>query len=95
MSLWWWHGLCVRGDQQPNLIMKHEILSTDGFESTYALLVRSENKGRNMFEGATYLALVLSVVFSIWHVAHQPVELPKGNVIHTTTARSTETQQQA
>ena len=76
--------------------MKQKTLSTDGFESTYALLVRSEEKERNLFEGAAYLAFILSAVFSIWHVAHQPVELPKGNVIHTTTvARSIEAQQRA
>ena len=88
-----WHGLCVRGSQQPNLIMKQKTLSTDGFESTYALIVRSENKGRNMFEGAAYLALILSAVFSIWQMVQQPITLPKGNVIHTTTvARSIENQ---
>lgn len=75
--------------------MKQKTLSTDGFESTYALIVRSENKGRNMCEGAAYLALILSAVFSIWQVAQQPVAFPKGNVIHATTARSIETQQRA
>ncbi|HWN96948.1 MAG TPA: hypothetical protein VNT99_18105 [Methylomirabilota bacterium] len=64
--------------------MKQNTLSAEGFESTYALLVRSEEKERGMFEGAAYLVFVLSAVFSIWHVAHQPVELPKGGVIHTT-----------
>jgi hypothetical protein len=75
--------------------MKQKTLSTDGFESTYALIVRSENKGRNMFEGAAYLALILSAVFSIWQMVQQPIDLPKGNVIHTTTARSIPTQQRA
>ena len=73
--------------------MKHETLSTDGFESTYALLVRSEEKERNMFEGAAYLALILSAVFSIWQMVQQPITLPKGNVIHTTrVAQSIENQ---
>jgi hypothetical protein len=75
--------------------MKQKTLSTDGFESTYALLVRSEDKERNMFEGAAYLVFILSAVFSIWQMVQQPITLPKGNVIHTTTARSVETQQRA
>ena len=64
--------------------MKQKTLPTDGFESTYALLVRSEDKERNMFEGAAYLAFILSAIFSIWHVAHQPVETSKSAVVHTT-----------
>jgi hypothetical protein len=62
--------------------MKQNTLSAEGFESTYALLVRSEEKERGMFEGAAYLVFILSAVFSIWHVAQQPVPLPR--VIHTT-----------
>jgi hypothetical protein len=64
--------------------MKHNTLSAEGFESTYALLVRSEEKERGMFEGAAFLVFILSAVFSIWSVAQQPVALPKGEVIHTT-----------
>lgn len=76
--------------------MKQKTLSTDGFESTYALLVRSEDKERNMFEGAAYLVFILSAVFSIWHMVQQPVALPKDNGIHATkVAPSTETQQRA
>ena len=63
--------------------MKKNILSAKGFESTYALLVRSEEKERGMFEGAAYLVFILSALFSIWNVAQQPVELPKDGVIHT------------
>ena len=55
--------------------MKNTTLSAEGFESTYALLVRSEEKERNLFEGAVYLALILSAVFSIWQAAHQRVTL--------------------
>ena len=73
--------------------MKQNILSDEGFESTYALLVRSEEKERGMFEGIAYLVFILSAIFSIWHVAQQPVELPKDSVIHTTTAQSAVTQE--
>ena len=70
--------------------MKQTTLSTEGFESTYALLIRSEEKERGLFEGIAYLVFILSAVFSIWHVAQQPVELPVA--IHTTSsAQSIET----
>ena len=68
--------------------MKQNTLSAEGFESTYALLVRSEEKERGLFEGAAYLVFILSAMFSIWNVAHQPVALPKGEVAHTTSAPS-------
>ena len=64
--------------------MKHNALAAEGFESTYALLVRSEEKDRSLFEDAAYLVFILSAIFSIWNVARQPVELPKDAVIHTT-----------
>lgn len=63
--------------------MKQNILSAEDFESTYAL-VRSEEKERSMFEGVTYLVFILSAVFSIWQVAEQPFELPKGDVTRAT-----------
>ena len=66
--------------------MKQNTHSAEGFESTYALLVRSEEKERSIFEDVAYLVFILSAVFSIWHVAQQPVELPKDGVIHTTSA---------
>jgi hypothetical protein len=63
--------------------MKNQTLTADEFESTYALLVRSENKERNIFEGAVYVAVVLSALFSLWQFAKQPVDLPLTSV-HTT-----------
>jgi hypothetical protein len=76
--------------------MKQNTISAEGFESTYALLVRSEEKDRSMFEGAAFLVFILSAVFSIWNVAQQPVALPKGDVIHTTsTAQSANAHQQS
>ena len=64
--------------------MKQNLLSAEDFESTYALLVRSEEKERSMFEGVTYLVFILSAVFSIWQVAQQPFDLPKGDVSRAT-----------
>ena len=63
--------------------MKNQTNSIEGFESTYALIVRSEEKERSIFEGAVYFAVVLSALFSIWQVAKQPVALPL-TFVHTT-----------
>ena len=62
--------------------MKNQTHS-EGFESTYALIVRSDEKERGIFEGAVYFAVVLSALFSIWQVARQPIALPLTSV-HTT-----------
>ena len=64
--------------------MKHTTISSEGFESTYALLVRSEEKERNLFEGAVYLVFILSAVFSIWQVAQQPAPMHTNPVLQAT-----------
>jgi hypothetical protein len=46
------------------------------FESTYALLVRSEEKSRSRLEVLVYALFLLSAVFSIWQFAHQNVAFP-------------------
>lgn len=43
------------------------------FESTYGLLVRSEEKGRGVLETVLYIAFVLSAVLLIWQFAQSPV----------------------
>ena len=50
------------------------------FESTYALLIRSEEKGRGLLETLAYTLLILSGVFSIWQFAHQSVILPTDKI---------------
>lgn len=45
-------------------------------DSTYAVLVRSEQEERSAVEGIIYLLFILSAVFSIWQVAHQPITFP-------------------
>jgi hypothetical protein len=42
------------------------------FESTYALLVRSEEKGRAVLEILVYAVFILGVVLSIWQFAQTP-----------------------
>jgi hypothetical protein len=44
--------------------------------TTYSLLLRSEEKSRDMLETAVYTLCVLSAVFAIWQFAQQPVLLP-------------------
>ena len=64
--------------------MKPHTTTSEEFESTYALLVRSEEKERSVSENVIYLLLILSAVFSIWQVAQQPFRLPTSFVLRTT-----------
>ena len=45
-------------------------------KSTYALLVKSEEKERSLFETFVYGLLVLSAVVGIWQFAHLRVPTP-------------------
>jgi hypothetical protein len=45
-------------------------------ESTYALLIRSEEKSRSAFEMVTYPLLLLGPLIAIWQFAQQPVNIP-------------------
>ena len=45
-------------------------------ESTYSLLVRSEEKGRSIMETVLYALFGLSAIVSIWQFAQQPNPLP-------------------
>ncbi len=44
------------------------------FESTFALLLRSEEKGRGGLETLVYAVFLLSVVLSIWQFAQSPIK---------------------
>jgi hypothetical protein len=47
------------------------------FESTYALLIRSAEKGRSVLETVVYTLFILSAIFSIWQFATQrPIRIP-------------------
>jgi hypothetical protein len=50
-------------------IMKNEA------QSIYGLLVRSEEKGRNMMETAVYAMCIVSAVAAIWQFVGQPAPL--------------------
>ena len=49
-------------------------------ESTYALLVRSEEKSRSALETVLYSTCILSVIVAIWQFAHQPVNIPAAGI---------------
>ena len=50
--------------------------SENQHESTYALLIRSEEKSRNLLEVALYPLLSLLSLIAIWQFAQQPVDIP-------------------
>ncbi|HEX8897197.1 MAG TPA: hypothetical protein VF751_00740 [Chthoniobacterales bacterium] len=52
-------------------------------KSTYALLVRSEEKERGVFETIIYSLLVLSAVIGIWQFAHLRIPSPFANTEQT------------
>ncbi len=45
-------------------------------ESTYALLIRLEEKSRNALEVAIYPLLILGPLIAIWQFALQPINIP-------------------
>lgn len=57
-------------------------------ESTYALLVRSEEKERSFLEMAFCFLCALSVIAAIWQFAHQAIALPL-DAATTATANTT------
>ena len=60
------------------------------FESTYALLVRSEDKNQSRLETLVYVLLLLSAMFSIWQFAHQSVVLPSNKIAATSRIAQTQ-----
>jgi hypothetical protein len=62
------------------------------FESTYALVVRSQEKRRIALETLVYALFILSVVAMIWQFAQTPVNisapgLEPGIACHTSAAK--------
>ena len=62
-------------------------------DSTYAVLVRSEQEERSGAESAVYLLFILSAVFSIWMAAKQPITLPVDAATQRATIAQTATGQ--
>ena len=49
-------------------------------ESTYALIVRSEERSRSALETVVYSTFILSVMVAIWQFAQQPVRIPASGI---------------
>ena len=50
-------------------------------ESTYQMLIESEERERGLFEAFVYLLLVLATMAAIWQFGREPVRLAEiGNV---------------
>ena len=64
----------------------------DGFESTYALLVRSEEKQRSRFETLVYTLLIVSTVFAVLQFGRQAAMMPS-KIAHVSTTVSAAAQQ--
>ena len=63
--------------------MKPHTTTSEEFESTYALILRSDEKERSVSETVIYVLLIMSVVFSIWQVAQQPFRVPTNLIMRS------------
>ena len=56
---------------------KQLTMNSDNFESTYAMLMRSQERERNLSETIIYSIMIASMFFTAWQVAHMPVRIPE------------------
>jgi hypothetical protein len=62
---------------------------SETFESTYALIVRSEEKQRTRFEIFVYALLIISTVFALSQAGRQAALMPS-NIHHVRTISAAE-----
>jgi hypothetical protein len=62
------------------LAHRKELIMNNEIESTYTLLVRSEDRSRNMMEVGGFSLIALSALAAVWQFAHQPTSLPLDRV---------------
>jgi len=74
--------------------MKTTSTNPEAFESTYALLVRSEEKQRSRFETLIYTLLIVSTTFAVAQFGRQAAMMPS-NIAHVSTTVSGTVQQGA
>ncbi len=60
-------------------------------ESTYALIIRSEERNRSLLEVVLYAFFILSAIVSFWQFAHQPVSIPAAGLSPSTPLQSVST----
>jgi hypothetical protein len=58
-----WHDGCIRERHNQKALMNNHQ------ESTYTLLVRSEEKSRGALETFAYVSVFLSVILAVWQFA--------------------------
>ncbi|HJT81080.1 MAG TPA: hypothetical protein VJ719_07780 [Chthoniobacterales bacterium] len=56
--------------------MKTTSTYPDGFESTYALLMRSEEKQRSRFETLVYTVLIGASIFALTQFGYEAITMP-------------------
>jgi hypothetical protein len=62
------------------------------FESTYALLMRSQEKSRSVVETVLYVAFILSAVLCISEFAKHPVKIPAAGLQRCVVCETARTQ---
>ena len=72
--------------------MNHQTSNNNQVESTYALLVRSEEKGRGVLEAVLYIAFILSAVVLIWEFAHSSVGIPSAGLEQGAVSKAAKTE---
>jgi hypothetical protein len=81
-----WHAACITN------CINHQTLMNNQFESTYVLLVRSEEKGRGVLEAMLYVAFILSAVLLIWAFAQSPLSIQAVGLEQGAVSQATRTQ---
>jgi hypothetical protein len=74
--------------------MKTTSTNPETFESTYALLVRSEEKQRSRFETLVYTVLAVSTIFAVLQFGRQAAMMPS-SITHVSTTISLHAQHRA
>jgi hypothetical protein len=78
----------LKGLRRPKIAVKadgravhrEELIMNNEIESTYTLLVRSEDRSRNMIEVGGFSLIALSALVAVWQFAVQPTSLPLDRV---------------
>ncbi|MDQ6808486.1 MAG: hypothetical protein M3Z64_03530 [Verrucomicrobiota bacterium] len=63
--------------------MKNNTKTSGYSATTYSLLIRSEEKERNIAEAIVYLLFIVCAIFSIWQAGQQPFTVRIGGLTHS------------
>ena len=72
--------------------MNQQTLKNSQSQTTYALLLRSEEKGREVLETVLYVAFILSAVLLIWQFAQTAVSIQADRPEQSAVSQSARTQ---